>query len=401
MAAPVLSANTPVAGSISWTEFHLAYRGVSYDIPAGSTSSKYTWWPYNGGAGGALRFSDTLPVLTTDDALLFLNKNGVPVSVPSTQAIDGSLIVSGSILADAIGANQVTAAQIFAGSVTTEKMAANAVTADKIAAGAITAASLAADAITGKTITGGVITGTSITGTTITGAAITGGTVTGAAVQTSTTGQRIKLDSTGDEILFYSGDVSERGPGILYSDVLGTGSTRRGRLTLTPPSLANPANVYSVFYNPGLVMTSPNQGNTADSEMYLQADTIYVAASVGTSAGGRIVMYTDNHMIEMKDSVGTTVTTTFNNGSGLTNNRANIASGTYSSVTFTYGPTMQTVPVVVADMDLNGLASEHSQGFVTATSFRMYSYTDAGGNRWAAGGSAPTVYVPYIALAGA
>jgi microcystin-dependent protein len=55
--------------------------------------------------------------LTPDDLLLFLNKQGTPVNAQNARVIDGSMIVNESILADSIGANQITGTKIRAGSV--------------------------------------------------------------------------------------------------------------------------------------------------------------------------------------------------------------------------------------------------------------------------------------------
>lgn len=364
MAPPVLTANSPVAGSISWSPFRLAYRGQTYSIPAGSTSSKYTWWPYNGGAGGALQFSATLPVLTTDDDLLFLNKAGIPVSVPTAQGLDGSLIVSGSILADAIGANQINASHIQAGSITTPALAAGAVTASTIAAGAVTAGSLDAAAITGKTITGGTITGT----------AIVGGSVTGTTVQTGSSGQRIVLDATATDILFYSGDVAEHGPGYLFSDVSGTGTSRYGRLILTPLSLANPSNVYSVSYNPGLDMRSPNAGNTVDSAVTLSADSITLNGSVGTSVGGLVQALTDTHGWFMSDATGHSWNGRFSSGNAAYWVKASVAQGAYASVTYSFG-TMHSTPIIICTPSNGGHPNSFSVSFVSTTGFVFYADT--------------------------
>ena len=70
--------------------------------------------------------------------LCFFNKNGTHLTVPNTTVVDGGLIVSESILADALAANCVTSVKILAGAISAEKIkiAAGAVGAEKIAAGA-------------------------------------------------------------------------------------------------------------------------------------------------------------------------------------------------------------------------------------------------------------------------
>lgn len=147
MALPTLSTNQPLAGSISWTAFSLTYDGITYPFVAGNTNKKFTWWQYNGGVSPALMVGDALPALTPDDLLLFLNKNGVGVLVPYTDVIEGSLIVSGSILADSIGANQIVTSHLAADSVKAAAIDANAIEAQHISSGAITTSKLSVGSI--------------------------------------------------------------------------------------------------------------------------------------------------------------------------------------------------------------------------------------------------------------
>lgn len=155
MALPTLTANSPSVGFIAWTSFHIVYNGIDYTIPAGNTDKRYTWWPYNGGAGGALQTSDTLPALGADDFLLFLNKSGTPLLVPMTNVVDGSLIVTGSIIGDAIAANTITGDRLLANSISTRELAADSVTATAIAAGAVAANEIAAGAVTAEKLSVG------------------------------------------------------------------------------------------------------------------------------------------------------------------------------------------------------------------------------------------------------
>lgn len=138
MSLPTISANTPSAGYISWTAFGIQYNGQSFNILAGNTNKKFVWWLYNGGTSPALVAGDILPALTPDDMVLFLNKAGVGVLAPAAQVVDGSLIVSGSILADAIGANVIETWHLDGQIITAANMTANSVTAASLAAGAVT-----------------------------------------------------------------------------------------------------------------------------------------------------------------------------------------------------------------------------------------------------------------------
>lgn len=154
MALPALLSNQPSAGFIQWTACSLQYDGITYNIGAGNSNKKFVWWKFNGGAP-TLHDGDTLPPLEVEDLLLFLNKEGVGVLVPMTDVQDGSLIVSGSILADAVGANQINAYHIVADSITTEKIAAGAITAEEIAVGAVTTSALTVGSIGGNKVANG------------------------------------------------------------------------------------------------------------------------------------------------------------------------------------------------------------------------------------------------------
>lgn len=108
MANPTLTPNTPSAGYFSWTAFHIVYLGVDYPITAGNSNLKYTWWLYNGGAGGPLQSSNTLPTtLTDDDLMLFLNHSGIAINAQTTTVMYGDLIVPGTVLAGALEATAI------------------------------------------------------------------------------------------------------------------------------------------------------------------------------------------------------------------------------------------------------------------------------------------------------
>ena len=130
--------NTPAAGYIAWSNLHIVFRGVDYAIQDGNTNRRYVYWKPSVSTT-VLQTSDTLPALTDEDLLVFLNKNGVHVTVPLATVVDGSLIVAGTVLAQALAAGAVTADKIAAGAVGAQAIAAGAVLTEKLAAGAVTA----------------------------------------------------------------------------------------------------------------------------------------------------------------------------------------------------------------------------------------------------------------------
>lgn len=125
--------NSPLLGYIEWVDLNIQYEGTTHAITDGFTAYRYVWWDPAVSTAN-LQVADTLPTLSDDALLLFLNKDGIHVTVPKSTVVDGSLIVSESILANAIGANQIQ----------TDHLDAEAVTADKIAAGAVVAEKLGA-----------------------------------------------------------------------------------------------------------------------------------------------------------------------------------------------------------------------------------------------------------------
>ena len=137
--------NTPTLGYIAWQDVHIQYKGTTYSIPNGNTNKRFVIWKY--ADPDCFYGSDEFPTLGPEDLLVFLNKNGTYAIVPKTQIVDGSLIVSDSIMTDALAANSVTTEKIAAGAITADLIAANAIGAGAIAAGAITADEIAAGVI--------------------------------------------------------------------------------------------------------------------------------------------------------------------------------------------------------------------------------------------------------------
>lgn len=147
--------NTPSTGYIAWSDVHISYKGQVYAVSDGNTNKSYVWWDYS----DPYRFqtTDTLPNLTDDDVVVFFNKNGIHLTVPTATVVDGSLIVPESIMANAIAANTITGDKIAANTISADNMAANAVGAEVIVAGAIGTDHLAAGAITADKVAANAI----------------------------------------------------------------------------------------------------------------------------------------------------------------------------------------------------------------------------------------------------
>jgi hypothetical protein len=155
MALPTISHNSPVAGSIAWTGFGIQYNGQSFNIPPGNAPHAFVWWLYNGGTAPALQSGNALPALGPDDMILFVNKNGIGALIPNADMIEGSLIVGGSILAQAIGVNQIQTEHIAANAVTANEIAANSIVSKHVSAGTITADKLSVGTVSDNMIVNG------------------------------------------------------------------------------------------------------------------------------------------------------------------------------------------------------------------------------------------------------
>lgn len=106
-----LTSNSPGAGSIAWASLHIVYGGVDYTIDDGNTANKYAWFVKPGsGTTATLQTSNTLPTLGPNDALVFINNAGVPVSVLE------------SSISYAVGPGVVGNTQLAPGAVTPSKL---------------------------------------------------------------------------------------------------------------------------------------------------------------------------------------------------------------------------------------------------------------------------------------
>lgn len=121
-----------------------------------------------------------------------------------TNAWGSASIAAGQITALQIAAGAITAGAIAAGAVTTAKLDAGAITADKIAASTITGDKIAANTIDATKISAAFITASDVNGnvTSISGSTITSGTITGRTIQSASSGRRIVLNATDNQIDF-------------------------------------------------------------------------------------------------------------------------------------------------------------------------------------------------------
>lgn len=143
-------ANSPSIGFIAWSGVHIVYDGVDYPVTDGSTNKRFIFWQK--ASGGALQVSDTYPSLTIDDAIVFLNKGGVPISVLNASSTEGDLVVPGTItsraiatetiVADNIKTDAIIARHVLAGSIIAEKLSVQELSAISANLGTMTAGNI-------------------------------------------------------------------------------------------------------------------------------------------------------------------------------------------------------------------------------------------------------------------
>lgn len=129
----IVKNNTPSAGYIQWTDVSISYKGQTYKIANGSTSFIYVYWKLSDPT--SFYGSNAFPSLGDDDLLVFLNKNGTHVKVPTASVVDGSLIVPESIITDALAANVVTSEKIRSDAIEARHIKAGEITTDLLASG--------------------------------------------------------------------------------------------------------------------------------------------------------------------------------------------------------------------------------------------------------------------------
>ncbi|MDQ7860628.1 hypothetical protein RCO48_04695 [Peribacillus frigoritolerans] len=151
--------NSPAAGSVSWADINIVYKGVTYTLTNGNTPKKYLWWDFSAAPNTVLQTSDTKPVLTNDDVLVGINEGGKFTSTmqagkltPGSALMDSSIgsneLANGAVLGSKIANGAVGSGQLTDGAITEVKLGAGAVTSAKIGSGAVGSTQLGAGAVT-------------------------------------------------------------------------------------------------------------------------------------------------------------------------------------------------------------------------------------------------------------
>lgn len=146
-----LLSNSPVSGQIAWSDVHLVYDGVDYSITNGTTNKRFVYWLKS--APTVFQVADNLPALGPDDTVVFLNKNGIAINVLNATALEGDLVVPGTITSNAIATDAIDATHIKSDAILARHILAGEVTADKITISSLCALSANMGDLTSGTIT--------------------------------------------------------------------------------------------------------------------------------------------------------------------------------------------------------------------------------------------------------
>lgn len=123
------------------------------------------------------------------------------------QAVSTAKIAIGAIQEDLIAAAAITNTKISDDAISTPKLQAGAITAAKIAAGTITANEIAASTITASKMNVSTLSSITANVGTLTAGNINGLTITGGTIRTASSGTRVQLDSSSNELQIYSGST--------------------------------------------------------------------------------------------------------------------------------------------------------------------------------------------------
>lgn len=219
-----LNHQTPVTGSISWSGVHIVFDGSDNAIVDGSTSDTYVYWL--SASPTQLFSSNDYPTLGEDDAIVFINRRGVGVSVLDSSTTDGGLVVPGTITSAAIAAGAITADHISAESIESKHIASEAVEAEHIAANAITSDKILVNSIEATHIVAEAIEADHLSANSVTTKAIAAGAVTAVEIAAGTiVSQNIAADAIGSrEIAAGAVTASQIAAGTITASQIAAGT---------------------------------------------------------------------------------------------------------------------------------------------------------------------------------
>lgn len=146
-----LLSNSPVSGQIAWSNVHIVYDGVEYAVADGTTHKRFVYWLLS--SPNVFLASDDMPALSADDTIVFLNKGGVAINVLNASALEGDLVVPGTVTSSAIATDAIDSSHIKSNAIVGRHILAGEITADKITVESLRAISANMGDITSGSLT--------------------------------------------------------------------------------------------------------------------------------------------------------------------------------------------------------------------------------------------------------
>ena len=226
-----LANNTPVAGSISWTDLHIVYQGTDYGPFTGDTADMYVWFDHDH-VTDKIQTSNTKPTISKDDAIIFVNEGGVAYEPMKSQLQHGALIVDGSVHEGEIASNAIVASKILDGAVGTGKLASGAVDDTKLADNAVTSTKINGGAVTNAKLGNGAVDDTKLASGAVTNVKIADGAVETAklddgAVSTTKLGDTAVTEAKLANNAVTGGKIAD---GAIVSNKLDDGAVTSGKI---------------------------------------------------------------------------------------------------------------------------------------------------------------------------
>jgi len=308
------------------------------------------------------------------------------IYVSGTETINGAVIADGTVTANEIATNAITAVKIVAGTITATEIAADAITTDKIAAGAITASEIAAGAVTANKIT--IAENIAFTGS-------TSGLIFGKTSLADTTAGSFygkSLDAAGNAI---SGFNISSGSSGIYADSSGIMALNNVRLYTgsagTALELSNPGTYATSIATSTTVISVIIVGAGAGAQNNMPINLNSQGQNVGGAGTASWIEFYSGPV------VSGSVSGSLLNISGVT--RFTAAGG--ASQSWTFGGTTGTGPSGQASSQAGSAGAGFAATSLSATTTWVAGHGSKGGGGGAGGGSTGTYWANHKATVSA
>lgn len=153
----VFTDDDPAAGSVSWSDCSVVYKGTTHTITDGDTTDKYIYWELS--TPGTFQTSATKPSLGDDDILVAINDNGThSMNIGIGRVTHGATMKDGTIGNSEIGNDAVNSLKILDNAVNSSKIDSGAVGNTQLGDGAVTSAKIGTGEVAESNIGTGAVT---------------------------------------------------------------------------------------------------------------------------------------------------------------------------------------------------------------------------------------------------